>query len=67
MKSSEFERLGDWQRKQKWSFEDALDDLTRPILYSQKPLSTCISTDRSTLQRKKINNKCVNVTKSKEG
>lgn len=60
MKSSEFERLGDWQRKQEWGFADALNDLEQSILHSPKTPSTCISTDRSTLQRKKKDTKIVN-------
>ena len=57
MKSSDFERLGDWHRTQKWGFEDAVSDLANHILYDRKIPSTCISTDRSSLQRKKRRNK----------
>ena len=61
MKSSDFERLGDWQRKQQWAFEDAKEDaITRKninIIYqgggeAPRP-STCISTNRSILKPKK--------------
>lgn len=71
MKSSDFERLGDWQRTQKWGFQDAVSDLANHILCDRKIPSTCISTDRSSLQRKRrrkknTNIQGVNVTKSKE-
>ena len=61
MKSSDWERLGDWQRKQQWGFEDSLKDVAirqkNNIPYQrggEAPMpSACISTDRSTLKRKK--------------
>ena len=61
MKSSKFERLGDWQRKQQWAFEDAKEDaVTRKNINidyqkgGEAPVpSTCISTDRSTLKPRK--------------
>lgn len=71
MKSSDFERLGDWQRTQKWGFQDAVSDLVNHNLYDRRIPSTCISTDRGSLQRKKRRKKNsniqgMNVTKSKE-
>ena len=61
MKSSDFERLGDWQRKQQWAFEDALKDVvTRKNINNPYQKggeasmpSTCISTDRNTLKLRK--------------
>jgi len=53
MKSSDFERLGDWQRKQQWAFKDAVSDLANHALNNIKIPSTCISTDRSSLQKKR--------------
>lgn len=52
MKSSDFERLGDWQRKQQWGFEDALaDKISRNNESIQR--SSVISTDRGNLVKKK--------------
>lgn len=51
MRSSDFERLGDWQRKQAWGFEDALSDLVRRTP-PKSNVSYCIFTDRNTLERK---------------
>ena len=52
MKSSDFERLGDWQRKQRWGFEDALDDkLLKNQRKSQR--SSVISTDTSKMDKRK--------------
>ena len=61
MKSSEFERLGDGQRKQQWAFEDAKEDaVTRKSTNTdyqrggEAPApSTYISTDRTTLKPRK--------------
>lgn len=61
MKSSKFERLGDWQRKQQWAFEDAKEEVvtrkssnTDYQRVGEAPRSsTCISTDRSTLKPRK--------------
>lgn len=61
MRSSDFERLGDWQRKQTWGFEDALSDLVRRTPRKTN-VSHCIYTDRSTLQRK--NNKLKKTAKN---
>lgn len=51
MRSSDFERLGDWQRKQIWGFQDALNDVVTRTQNIQR-ISSSISTDRSTLERK---------------
>ena len=51
MKSSDFERLGDWQRKQQWTFEEALNDkLTGNQRKPQR--SSVISTDRDNIVKK---------------
>ena len=51
MKSSDFERLGDWQRKQRWGFEYALDDkLSRNQRKPQR--SSVISTDTSNMKKR---------------
>ena len=51
MKSSDFERLGDWQRKQRWGFEYALDDkLSRNQTKPQR--SSVISTDTSNMNKR---------------
>ena len=51
MKSSDFARLGDWQRKQRWAFDDALDDkLTRSQRKTQR--SSVISTDTSKMDKR---------------
>lgn len=52
MKSSDFERLGDWQRKQQWGFEDALSDkMSRNNRTQQR--SSVISTDTSNMDKRK--------------
>lgn len=52
MKSSDFERLGDWQRKQQWGFEDALNDkISRNNRMQQR--SSVISTDTTNMDKKK--------------
>jgi len=51
MRSSDWERLGDWQRKQRWGFEYALDDkLTRSQRKTQR--SSVISTDTSKMDKR---------------
>lgn len=52
MKSNEFERLGDWQRKQEWGFNDALIDLADKREDNQLYPSSCIYTDRKKLVKK---------------
>lgn len=52
MKSSDFERLGDWQRKQQWGFDDALvDKISRNNRTLQR--SSVISTDTSKMDKRK--------------
>lgn len=52
MKSSDFARLGDWQRKQVWAFNDALNDLVNNKSNSQMYPSSHIHTDIKSLVKK---------------
>lgn len=52
MKSSEFEKLGDWQRKQQCGFNDASNDLVNKSSRNQVIPSFCIYTDRKDLIKK---------------
>lgn len=52
MKSSEFERLGDYTRKQKITFKKALKDVTKRHNERINNRSTVIQTDRSSLKPK---------------